>query len=340
MNASTIASTQFSSHQFDTWRDSIDVVFDVERSAQEKGTPFHAKVDAFQLGHMVITDATLDAQRYIRPAARVRRDGIDHLVFNLYRKCGWKAQTSRGDFQGGPGEVSVLDLSCELLSDEPDCHLVALFMPRSLLEDRLPNIGALHGSAPAGPFAVLLAEYIDMLARRLPTLPSADGTALADATCRVLTACLAPSLDNVEAARPGLELVLLRRAKRFIESQLNRSSLNIDAICSALGASRRTIYRLFEQEGGVVHYIQSRRLERIRAMLFDTTETRRISDIAAEFGFMRADHFARLFKSRFGETARDIREQANPHLHQQSDDGRSVQGQHQGFDDWIRQLPS
>ncbi len=33
----------------------------------------------------------------------------------------------------------------------------------------------------------------------------------------MLAACLAPSLANVEAVRPGLELVLLRRAKRYID---------------------------------------------------------------------------------------------------------------------------
>lgn len=65
--------------------------------------------------------------------------------------------------------MSVLDLSCELISDEPECHLVALFLPRSLIEDRLLNLGGLHGSAPTGPYAMLLAEYLDMLARRLPS---------------------------------------------------------------------------------------------------------------------------------------------------------------------------
>lgn len=338
MRNSTIESTRFSSQDFDVWRESIDVVFDVERP-QGNSAPFNANVEAFQLGDMVVTDAVLGAQRYTRSAARTRRDGMDHFVLNLYRTGGWRASTARGEFVGTAGQVSVLDLSAELVSDEPDCNLVALFLPRSLLEERLPNLGELHGSAPTGPHAVLLAEYIDMLARRLPTLPSGDETALAEATCQMLAACLAPSLVNQEAARPGLELVLLRRAKRYIEAHLDARELQIDAICNIVGVSRRTLYRLFEADGGVLHYIQSRRLGRIRSILADPRDTRRISDIAAEFGFLRGDHFARAFKQQYGKTARDLRNLLDRYPEGEPDTSMSEQDRHQGFDDWIRQLP-
>ncbi|PST26363.1 AraC family transcriptional regulator [Mesorhizobium plurifarium] len=338
MDSSTIPSTRFSTRQFDVWRESIAVVFDVERLPGDAGATFDASVDAFQLGEMVVTSASLGGQRYVRSPARVRRDGMDHFVFNLYRTGGWKAQTPRREFEGKAGQVSVLDLSSELISDEPNSSLVALFVPRSLLEERLPNLAALHGSAPSGPHAVLLAEYLDMLVRRLPTLPGGDEQALSRATCEMLTACLAPSLVNVEAARPGLELVLQRRAKRFIEAHLNSSELSTDAICNAVGVSRRTLYRLFDQEGGVLHYVRSRRLERIRAVLADPRETRRISEIAAEFGFLRSDHFARAFKHQYGQSARDLRDLMHRHPETYPETSPVVPGENQGFDDWIRSL--
>lgn len=314
------------------------MVFDVERQAPEAGNAFDADVEAFQLGDMVVTSATLGEQRYVRSQARVRRDGMDHFVLNLYRSGGWRAQTSRGDFQGVAGQVSVLDLTSELISDEPPSELVTLFLPRSLLEERLPNLGALHGSAPIGPHAVLLAEYIDLLARRLPTLPAGEEQALSRATCEMLTACISPTLAHVESARPALELVLQRRAKRFIGGHLNSSELTAEAICGAVGVSRRTLYRLFEQEGGVQRYIQSRRLDRIKALLTDANETRRISEIATDFGFSRPDHFARAFKHQFGQSARELRLQA----HHTPPDALAVATngpkKADGFDDWIRAL--
>jgi len=335
--SSTIANTHFCSQDFESWRDSINIVFDVERPPEQNAIPFNAFLTAFQVGDMVVGDASLDAQRYRRSPARTRRDGMDHFVLNLYRTGGWKAETSSGSFEGRSGQVSVLDLSRELISDEPQSDLVALFVPRSLIEDQLPNLGALHGSGPTGPHGVLLGEYMDLLARRLPDLPAGQEAALATATCQMITACIAPSLDNIEAARPGLEMVLLRRAKRYIEAQLGSHALTIDAICNIVGMSRRTLYRLFEHEGGVLRYIQNRRLERIRAILCDPSETRRISDVAADFGFVRNDHFARAFKYKFGDTARDVRGLVFRQMAEPVPSAMSQTGG-QGFDDWIRNL--
>lgn len=337
MDPSTIPSTQFSTRHFDAWRESIAVVFDVEPPSYDVAVGFDASVGAFQLGDMVITDAHLGDQRYVRSPARVRRDGLDHFVLNLYRTGGWRAQTAAGEFEGVAGQVCVLDLARDLISDEPDSDLVALFVPRDLLEERLPNLTALHGRAPAGPYALLLAEYLDLLARQLPGMPAGDGRALSRATCEILTACIQPSLAGMEAARHGLELILRRRAQRFIEAHLGSPKLNVDAICHAVGVSRRTLYRLFEHEGGVQRYVQSRRLERVRSALADPTETRRIAEVAAEFGFLRGDHFARAFRQQFGQSARDVRDPSRgPETDAVAPPAES--GSWQDFDEWIRTL--
>ncbi|MBX3536676.1 MAG: helix-turn-helix domain-containing protein [Chelatococcus sp.] len=338
MSPSAIASTQFSTQQFNVWRDSIEVVFDVETAPESAGRSFAADVEAFQLGDMVIANAALGEQRYVRSPARARRDGMDHFVLNLYRSGGWKAQTERGEFEGYAGQVSVLDLASDLVSDEPDSQLVTLFLPRSLIEDRLPNLSELHGRAPTGPHAVLLAEFLDLLARRLPIIPAGQERALNRATCEMLIACLTPTLANLEPARPSLELVLHRRARRFIETHIGSAKLTVDSICNAVGVSRRTLYRLFDTEGGVQRYIQTRRLERIRQILSDPKETRRIAEIAAQFGFVRSDHFARAFKQQFGQSARALREHP-PNLQQAASEAVSnAQSNDYRFDSWIRAL--
>lgn len=338
MNPSTIPSTRFSTRKFDVWRETVSVVFEVEPSPAGGAEKFGADFEAYQLGDMIVTDARLGRQRYIRRAAQARRDGVDHFVLNLYRTGGWKAQTPQGEFQGNAGQVSVLDLARDLISDEPRSSLVSLFVPRPLLEERLFDASALHGSAPTGPYAALLAEYLDLLARRLPTLPFGDEQSLGRATCEMVAACLQPSLAGMDGARSGLELVLRRRATHFIDTHLGSSDLSADTVCRALGVSRRTLYRLFDQERGVQHYIQSRRLERIQAALKDPNETRRISDIAAEFGFTRSDHFSRAFKQRFGQSARDIREAECQDVEVPIGDTSQQIAADEIFKHWIREL--
>lgn len=340
MGQSTIPSTHFSTDNFEIWREAVSVAYDVQRQHDKADVSFTAVFDAFQLGDMVVTDARLGEQRYVRSSRQARRDGVDHFVVNLYRSGGWRAQTADGEFEGTAGQVSIIDLSSDLVSDEPECNLVALFVPRSLLEDRLPGISALHGRAPGGPHAGLLADYINLLARRLPTLPSGDEQALSRATCEMLVACLQPTLSSIEAARPGLELVLQHRAKRFIDAHLQSPELNAETICNAVGVSRRTLYRLFDHEGGVHRCIQSRRLERIRAALVDPIETRRISEIAAEFGFIRSDHFATAFKHQFGCSASETRQAALQQIYHSSVSAVSASSSEHSLASWIRDLPT
>jgi AraC-like DNA-binding protein len=96
---------------------------------------------------------------------------------------------------------------------------------------------------------------------------------------------------------------------------------------------------LLRAQGGVLRYVQSRRLERIRAALADPRETRRISDVAAEFGFLRGDHFARAFKHQYGQSARDVRNLTHRPPEAVSETSPAGLGGSDGFDDWIRALP-
>jgi AraC-like DNA-binding protein len=337
MNSTAIASSRFSTGEFDAWRASIEVIFDVSRP-DDSAALFTADVEAFQLGDMIVANTKVGAQRYVRAPSRPHRDGIDHFLLNLYRTGGWKAQTKQGEFQGGAGQISILDLSRELVSDEPNSDLLAVFIPRSVIEEQIPNLDGLHGQAPTGPYAVLLAEYLDLLGRRLPTLPEGEEHGLSRATDHMLAACLQPSLAGIEAARPGLELVLRRRAKRFVDAHIGSPRLGVETICEALAVSRRTLYRIFDQDGGVQHYIQSRRLDQIRARLSDPQELRRISEIAAAFGFPRGDHFARAFKRQFGHSPRELRVFEAPPAELTVNAIGKAATDVERFDDWIRTL--
>lgn len=342
MNGSSIQRTHFSTRDFDTWRQTIDVMFEVEPPKHAVMRPFEVSVDAFQLGEIVLTDARLGDQRYSRSSARARRDGMDHFAFNLYRRGSWQVQTEQGEFQGHTGQISVLDLTHSHISDEPETEIVSLFVPRSLIDAQLPNLSALHGNAPSGPYANLLYEYITLLARQLPDLVTGDGSSLSRATRQMLVACLSPSSECLENARPALEMVLLRRVKRFIDLHLETTNLTAEVVSNALHVSRRTLSRLFQTEGGVQHYIQTMRLERIRKLLSDPNETRRIYEVAATFGFLRSDHFARAFKNQFGYSPREARSEAD-HLRSPTwlnhSSGKTMMAS-AGFDDWIRALPS
>ena len=79
--------------------------------------------------------------------------------------------------------------------------------------------------------------------------------------------------------------------------------LSPDWLALKLEISRASLYRLFASHGGIMRYVQERRLLAVQAALSDPLETRRLSRLAADLGFKSEAHFSRSFRARFGITA-------------------------------------
>jgi AraC-like DNA-binding protein len=202
----------------------------------------------------------------------------------------------------------VIDLGQTFVADEPHRDLISVFVPRELLEDRLPDLPVMHGRRVAGPCTDLLINYFNLIASSLPGILTQSGEALGKATCDMVVACVKPSIENVEIARPQLEGVLVRRAKRHIQRETKSPALSVETLAHSLGVSRRTLYRAFEPAGGTQKFILAARLDGVRDELLDQSRRRKISEIADEFGFTRMDYFSRVFKKRFGGCPVEMRQ--------------------------------
>jgi AraC-like DNA-binding protein len=82
-------------------------------------------------------------------------------------------------------------------------------------------------------------------------------------------------------------------------------------LCRHFGLSRSQLYRLFEPLGGVVHYVQQRRLLQAFHTLVNPASRRlRVSEVAARVGFASNAHFSRAFRLAFGVSPSDARAMA------------------------------
>ena len=88
--------------------------------------------------------------------------------------------------------------------------------------------------------------------------------------------------------------------KQHIESHLHSPDLCVGTLCARSGRSRATLYRLFEAEGGLVCYIQRRRLQQAFVELVSAAPRRRILDIALDSHFASEATFNRAFRRMFG----------------------------------------
>lgn len=99
---------------------------------------------------------------------------------------------------------------------------------------------------------------------------------------------------------------LLDKAKEYIIANLEDPGLNCDTLVASFGFSRRTLNRLFAQEGTTpTRWMWQKRLERSHQMLESGTE-KRVTDVALNCGFSDFSHFSRAFRSEFGVTPKSL----------------------------------
>lgn len=336
--SNAISSTHFSTtdmpaiDRFDAWRDKISAIFDVTRIGSADPSSFDARVTAYQIGNLVITDSAQGEQAYQITPTRIRREGIDLFQIGLYRRGGYHGDANGSEIAGATGDLQILDLGRPMQSIEMASEMICVFMPREVLRDMIGDLDGLHGAALESGVSHLLAGYLAMLAERLPRLPEHESEAIANATLQMIAACLRPTAKLAHEARSSIDQVLLGQAKQFIEANLRSPRLTPDAICNAMCISRRSLYRLFEPVDGIHHYILRRRLDHIIKALSDPNDHQRIADLAASYGFICHETFWRAFKRRYRVTPGDVRSlrMFRPERPPQNCDA--------GFDQWLKRL--
>jgi AraC family transcriptional regulator, positive regulator of tynA and feaB len=91
-----------------------------------------------------------------------------------------------------------------------------------------------------------------------------------------------------------------------IDANLRDPSLSPPTIAKANAVSLRTLHRLFEStDDSVRAVIRERRLSRCRADLPSGTDES-VTAIAYRWGFRNISFFSRLFRDRYGVTAREL----------------------------------
>jgi AraC-like DNA-binding protein len=164
-----------------------------------------------------------------------------------------------------------------------------------------------HGRMIDGPWGRLLADYILSLVRQLPDMADSDALGLGRTLVQLVAACLKATSDPQSARMSRRVADIGHRAEAYIEKNLTSLDLGPLSICKALGISKARLYRAFRHSEGVTAYIRKRRLETIHVLLNDPRETRSIGEIAYQYGFVSEAHFSRVFRQKFGFSARDVR---------------------------------
>ena len=329
------------SEQFDAWRESISVIFDVAPPAEHPpDSGFAATVRGWHLGGLLISAVDFDGQRFVRDRRKTVGDGLDHYLVQLYATGGLVGEAGdQGRVLNG-GDVQILDLTQSNVTQAAPSGTVAIVVPRETLDQALPAPGNLHGLILRGHSGMggLLGDYMRSLVARAEAMTMADAPLVAQATTDMIAACFQSNAETAERARAAIDQTMRQRIQRHILAHLDSPALQAEALCAQFRISRSQLYRLFEPLGGVAHYIQEQRVTRACAELCNPAhDHRRIYEIAFALGFSSEAHFSRVFRATFGLSPSDVRARAQAtRVDARRPEPADIANG--GYEEWVRQL--
>jgi AraC-like DNA-binding protein len=245
---------------------------------------------------------------------------MDHYHVTLCLAGEMSFSSGRREVTLKPGDICLLDMGppnrTVLRGGSGRTHLRAIILQRAMLAPRLAHPDAATAVLlPAEhPHARLLASHFSAL--MLPPDPEAGSVeATIEAIADVVASAAGGAADlaaGVERAERHLYLAMI---KRHIAHNLDSDALGPEALCQHFHISRATLYRLFEADGGLAHYVREQRLHlAFRQMISPSAEDKRLIDLAVDLHFSSDSTFIRAFRRKFGLTPGELRELAEKWL--------------------------
>jgi AraC-like DNA-binding protein len=279
---------------------------------------FRAQVGVSEFGPVQATLITTMPHSIDRTPKLIRQSDPEMFKLGCIVRGGGVVTQDGQSLVFGVGDLKLYDTSrpylAEYAPDDLVNQVLLLRFPRSLLPLPPRDLRALSAVRIPGTRGVgaLSSHFMLQLARHMDELSPSDTARLATLTLDVLTAALADALD-VEGLLPPdtRRRALMAKIHAFIRENLGDSRLTPDTIATAHHISLRYLHKLFNQDGHTVAaWIRERRLEQCRRELASPhLATRPIHAIAARWGFVSAAHFSQTFRSAYGLSPRQFRQQ-------------------------------
>ncbi|WP_413205497.1 helix-turn-helix domain-containing protein [Rhodospirillum sp. A1_3_36] len=310
---SDIAMTHFDTSRldpldrYDAWRENMGVLFDLSVPGEGQGKAIDAQIQACNLGTVVFGITRSEGQTFQRDARRVARDGMDHILVQLFLAGGGICQ---GDQTITSGDMLVIDLDQSHAMTTTDFQNLTLVLPRDLNPPLSDRLSTLHGKrlSVENTMVRFLGEHILALWRHVPMMEPVQARGAMGATLDLIRNGLLLNRPIAgEEASPQVSAALGKSICRFIDKHL-AEPLTPDSLAERFHISRSQIYRIFAPYGGIARYVGERRMRRAMRLLMDPTfDHMGVGAIGFACGFSSESQFSRAFRKQVGASPSQIR---------------------------------
>ncbi|MET4717773.1 AraC-like DNA-binding protein [Bradyrhizobium japonicum] len=278
---------------------------------------FHVTTVTMMTRNALLVDTRATDQEYDRTPAHVARGAMDHFQITLCVEGEMRFSSGRREVTMGPGAICLIDMAqpnrTVLRGGGSRTRLMAIILQRAMLAPRLAHPDSATATLlPSNhPHTRLLASHYAAL-----TLPPEPEAGSAEATIEAIADIVAAAAGGTADIAAGVERaerhLYLAMIKRRIADNIETDALTADELCRHFQISRATLYRLFEADGGLSHYVREQRLNlAFRQLISPSAEDTRLIDLAVGMRFSSDSTFIRAFRRKFGLTPGELRELAD-----------------------------
>ena len=273
---------------------------------------FCGTIEANRLATLGLSRVTSTAQHVRRTPAKIARATEDYFLVSIQTRGHGKIVQDGRMADLAPGDFALYDSTrpYELIFDGAFQQHV-LQLPGAVLRSRLRDTQTLTARKVCGDRGAghLMIGMIEALAADIDTLEAGSVAAIAESVENILVAGLCSLPGATDPVASQLTSYHRDQIKAYALQRLRDPQLSVNAIATHLRLSPSTIYRAFAAEPVSLNtWIWNQRLDGAKRDICDPALAgRTITEIAFAWGFNDAAHFSRIFRARFGCSARELR---------------------------------
>lgn len=307
--SSGIAETSFdpavipAAHHLDVWRKASECAAHVD--SLESRWQFLGLTSNWYTNGLVFSHTHCSATRYQRSSQHIRQGDSDCIVLKLQLSGTQKGLFGDFDhFDCQPGSLVLQDWSMPYTAVTSAYEVRSVSIPRYLLR----GSHLMHRRSP-----VIVWNADSPQARLLAPALGGAFASLQEDNREALNTYSAGIIGLLDGMLIGDRTLLQKKyherdrfenMRQFLARNLANPALGADQLCQHFHCSRATVYRLFQQEGGVAAFILRQRLQRCMQELtrVGTLQKGLLDVLAQSWGFTSRQNLTRHFKTHYGMT--------------------------------------
>ncbi len=294
--------------RFEFWHDVGSMAYKpMPLDSQQMGS-LMVKARMVPTGEAVLGQMEATPQQLERTERMVRHDHLDGFLLILLEQGDLQINSRYFNRHIKPGDICLLDLSETCRMDWSAHKQIYTGLPRELLTSSTHRDLTTSVLLSENPCAKILKQYIQEIWNVQHAGDTSFGAKLSQGLASLTRIYFSDQPLIVEGELEASQNTLIHPITNWIDSQLHRSNLNAATIATEFHISRSTLYELFRPWGGVMTFIQTRRLEQARLTLECSGPQISIGQLAMKLGFRSLSSFSRSFRDHWGITPREARQ--------------------------------